>query len=438
MPCRRLAAASMIGTLLVTTAISRAQHISAFDKVRTEDMLKEIQGDVRKNYYDPGLHGLDWDTEVRATKQKIDESPSLNMAMSHIAALLDKLKDSHTFFLLPPRPYKHQFGYSESIIGNRCFIERVRPDSDAEKKGLRVGDEVLAINGYVPTRANLWKMQYVFRGLRPQANLTLDLETPEGTGKKLSIDANIVQIPMIDNSVDYFYQQLRLSEANRENQPKPLLDLGAGVAIFKYSGFAQNEAGIDRILNELKPYQAIILDLRGNSGGSVETLKWFLGAFFGGPIIIADRVTRKPGDRRPMITKAHESTYLRAKLVVLIDSRSASAAEIFARTIQIQKRGTVVGDVSSGSVMEAIHKNYRSGPDVAAFYGASITEADVIMPDGKSIEGVGVTPDVLVLPTGAELAAHRDPVIVRAAELCGITITPEKAGRLYPDFWPKQ
>jgi C-terminal processing protease CtpA/Prc len=83
-------------------------------------------------------------------------------------------------------------------------------------------------------------------------------------------------------------------------------------------------------------------------------------------------------------------------------------------------------------------KKYRSRPDVAAFYGASITEADVIMPDGKSIEGVGVTTDVLVLPTGAELAAYRDPVIVRAAELCGITITPEKTGSYIPIFWPKQ
>jgi carboxyl-terminal processing protease len=438
MPFRRLAAASIMGILLVPAAISRAQHISGFDKTRAEDMLKEIQGDVRKNYYDPGLHGLDWDAEVRATKQKIEESPSLNMAMSHIAALLDKLNDSHTFFLLPPRPYKHQFGYSESIIGDRCFIARVRPGSDAEKKGLHIGDEVLAINGYVPTRANLWKMQYVFRGLRPQPNLTLDLKTPEGAGEKLIIDANILQIPISDNAVDHFYQQLRLLESNNANQPRPLVDLGAGVAIFRYSEFAENKAGVDKILKELKPYKAVILDLRGNGGGSVETLKWFLGAFFDRPITIADRVTRKPADRKPMITKPHESTYLTAKLVVLIDSRSASAAEIFAKTIQIQKRGTVVGDVSSGSVMEAVHKDYHSGPDVAAFYGASITEADVIMPDGKSLEHFGVTPDVLVLPTGAELAARRDPVIVRAAELCGIVITPEKAGTLYPDFWPKE
>ena len=57
------------------------------------------------------------------------------------------------------------------------------------------------------------------------------------------------------------------------------------------------------------------------------------------------------------------------------------------------------------------------------------------MPDGKSFEHVGVTPDVLVLPTAGDLAARRDPVIAKAAELAGATITPEKAGSRYPDVW---
>jgi len=139
-----------------------------------------------------------------------------------------------------------------------------------------------------------------------------------------------------------------------------------------------------------------------------------------------------------MVTKPDEKRFIPAKLFVLVDSQSASAAEIFAKTIQLQKRGVILGDVSSGSVMEARRYQYTSGLDVVTFYGASITDADVIMPDGKSIERVGVTPDIVVLPTGADLAAHRDPVIAKAAELAGANITPDKAGTLYPDVWPKQ
>lgn len=139
-----------------------------------------------------------------------------------------------------------------------------------------------------------------------------------------------------------------------------------------------------------------------------------------------------------MITKPNESHDAPAKLIVLIDSQPASAAEIFAKTIQLQKRGIVLGDVSSGSVMESQRYRYASGLDRVAFYGASITDADVIMPDGKSLEHVGVTPDVLVLPTAADLATRRDPVIAKTAEVAGATISPEKAGALYPDVWPKQ
>jgi C-terminal processing protease CtpA/Prc len=63
------------------------------------------------------------------------------------------------------------------------------------------------------------------------------------------------------------------------------------------------------------------------------------------------------------------------KLIVLLDSRSASAAELFARVVQIEKRGAVVGDVSSGRVMEAKHYTYREGVYQVLFYGASITDA---------------------------------------------------------------
>lgn len=439
MPSRKLVfVLAVLVILCAAPNIAFAQHLSGFDKSRVEGMLNEIQKDIRKHYYDPNLHGLDWDAEVRAAKQKIDDSPSLNMAMSHLAALLDKLNDSHTFFLPPPRPYTHDFGYYESMVGDRCYITRVRPGSDAEKKGVHVGDEVLAINGFTPLRENLWKMHFVYRALRPQPSLDLDLKSPTGTERTFTVAAKEVQYPRVANILDYIFDQTRLAQSYRSIENKPLVGLGSGVAIFKYQGFSESEDGVDKILKELKPYNAVILDLRGNGGGAVVTLKWFLSGFFENSIRIGDRVTRDIKDHTPMVTKPEEKRYVPAKLFVLVDGQSASAAEIFAKTIQLQKRGIILGDVSSGSVMESRRYQYTSGMDVATFYGASITDADVIMPDGKSLERVGVIPDILVLPTGADLAAHRDPVIAKAAELAGATISPERAGSLYPDVWPQQ
>ena len=62
----------------------------------------------------------------------------------------------------------------------------------------------------------------------------------------------------------------------------------------------------------------------------------------------------------------------------------------------------------------------------------NLTRADVIMSDGKSIEHVGVIPDELIIPTGADIANFRDPVMSRALAILGSDLGPEEAGRLFP------
>jgi hypothetical protein len=62
------------------------------------------------------------------------------------------------------------------------------------------------------------------------------------------------------------------------------------------------------------------------------------------------------------------------------------------------------------------------------YYGTSITIADVIMPDNKILEKVGVIPDEVVLPGAADIAARRDPLLARVAASAGIQLSPEKAG----------
>ncbi|MFY9607231.1 MAG: hypothetical protein WAU45_01290, partial [Blastocatellia bacterium] len=64
-------------------------------------------------------------------------------------------------------------------------------------------------------------------------------------------------------------------------------------------------------------------------------------------------------------------------------------------------------------------------------------DADLIMSDGRSLERIGVTPDETLLPTAADIAAKRDPVLARAADVVGFQLSPEKAGGLFPIEWRK-
>ena len=123
---------------------------------------------------------------------------------------------------------------------------------------------------------------------------------------------------------------------------------------------------------------------------------------------------------KPQIAKTSGKDTFTGKVVVLIDSKSGSAAELFARLMQIEKRGVVIGDVSAGVVMQSRSYAQRWESTPSYLYGASITNADVIMTDGKSLEHVGVIPDELLIPTAEDMAANRDPVLARAAELMGV------------------
>ena len=426
---------SLVSGLVAQPQESRLSHISGVDRDNATSMMEMIAGDVKKHYYDPTFHGVDWDARVKEAKTRIDNSPSLNAALSHIAGALDALNDSHTYFLPPARPYRHDYGFQMQMIGNRCWVIRVRAQRDAESQGVKPGDEVLAINGYAPNRDIFWKMMYVNKVLRPKPLIQLALRNPSGVERQLDIAAKMeskgAQVKDLMDSLDDLAREGE--DYYLSGRPR-WVELG-DLVIIKIPEFSFSESEAADLIGKARKHKALILDLRSNGGGAEDSLKSLLGIIFDHDITIGDRVRRN--DRKTLIAKSHHNPYS-GKLAVLVDSNSASASELFARIVQLEKRGTVLGDHSSGSVMEAKHYGYHTGFTVMALFGASITEANLIMTDGNSLEHVGVTPDETVLPTADDLASGRDPVLARAAEVLGFKVSPVEAGKFFPYEWPKE
>jgi C-terminal processing protease CtpA/Prc len=419
----------------------RSQQMTGFERERALQMLDDIAHDVQKHYYDPTFHGMDWNAKVLEEKQKIKQETSLNMSLAHVAAALDSLNDSHTFFLPPSRPYHHNYGFQMEAIGNRCYIARVRPGSDAEAKGVKRGDEVLAVDGWHPEREILWKWNYRYNTLRPVSGLRLALRDPGGHESQVDVAAKFRETKRVadltlSNGGGDIWDVIREQETQEHLMRARIEEMGDALMILKVPEFLFNQDEVDRWAGKARKHHALIIDLRGNPGGAVDTLKYLVGDIFEDEVKIADRVGRK--DQKPEVAKSRGEKAFTGKVVVLVDSRSASAAELFARIVQLQKRGVVIGDRSSGSVMEARRYSYHVGSDVVVFFGASITESDLVMSDGRSLEHTGVTPDEIVLPTAADLASGRDPVLSHAAATLGVKLSPEEAGKLFPFEWPPE
>ena len=430
--------AASISVVAMTFNFANAQGLSKLDRQSAEQMLKTISGDVEKHYYDPKIHGVDWNAKVAEFKQRIDSANSMNAALTMVAAALDTLNDSHTFFLPPVRPYLHDYGWKIQMIGDRCYVTEVRPNSDAESKGVKPGDEVLTVNGFTPTVDDMWKMNYLFNVLRPQPGLNIVVQTPSGQQRSVAIMAKIRQFKRVldvtgENDAADIWQLIRQEETADHLSRARWVEHG-DVMILKFPEFSDwSNSEIWDMLKKARDHKALIIDLRGNSGGSVDTLEQVISHIFDHDVKVADRVERN--STKPEVVKTNHHDQIPSKLIVLVDRESASASEIFARLVQIEKRGIILGDHTAGAVMEAKDYSYSSGMDTVSYYGASITEADLVMSDGKSLEHVGVMPDEMILPTAADLASGRDPVLSRAVAIAGENLDPQAASKLFPYEW---
>jgi hypothetical protein len=102
------------------------------EQYQISGILRDAYNDVKKYYYDPKMHGLDWDARYKQYTAKIGTTRNLGEGFRLVAAFLGGLKDSHVFFMPPERNNQYDPGYKIELVGNDGFITQIRPKSDAE------------------------------------------------------------------------------------------------------------------------------------------------------------------------------------------------------------------------------------------------------------------------------------------------------------------
>ena len=387
-------------------------------------MLRRTRADVEKYYYDPKFHGVDLDATLAAAQQRLKTAATLADAFSIVSDFVQRLDDSHTVFVPPTAGRGVDYGWQMAMVGDRALITEVEAGSDAAARGLSPGDRVLLLNADAPSRTNAMRLGYYYRYIRPQARQRVAVLKPDGSAVTVDV-ASRLRGKAVVNDGDVVSELDELLARGRDRGAA----IGDTALVWKMAVFARPES-VDEMMAKVARPQTLVLDLRGNGGGSVTALQELVSRCFDRDVVVAVE-TRRAGKSARTLARPAKSPFT-GRLIVLVDSRSASAAEMFARIVQLERRGVVLGDRTAGAVMRSrLLTHQAQSMTSTAFYGTAVTVADVRMSDGGSLEKAGVEPDEIVLPTQADLASGRDPLLARAIELAGGSLTPEEAGRLF-------
>jgi carboxyl-terminal processing protease len=270
-------------------------------------------------------------------------------------------------------------------------------DAPASKAGIQVGDIITALNGKPVQWLSLKDAVEQMRGA-PNSTITLTIKR-EGVDKPLEISMQrevihlqVVSQRMERDNIGY----VRLSEFNEEAEA----GLKQAVALLR------QQAG-----GNLK---ALVLDLRNNPGGLLNQAVAISGDFVAQGEIVSTRARHTEGAE--WLSAKGADILGGAPLVVLINGGSASSSEIVAGALQDRHRAVLVGTRSfgKGSVQTMI--------PVPGNGAIRLTTARYYTPSGRSIQGLGIAPDVPVAESREDVpnfGAEREADLNRALKNVG-------------------
>lgn len=344
-----------------------AEEYDAVQRYRRLDQVRDILMD---QYYKP-----------------LDEEQLITGAIRGMTAAVG---DVYTFYYTPEELDRVNEEDQGRYMGIGVLIERseegyievirVYADSPAELAGLKVGDLIYSVDGELVGGLRGKNFEDGVKDIRGAENTTVrlgilrDKETFEVDVMRANVNISYANYELIGDDIGY-------------------------VSITQFTGDAADR--FDEALGYFKGHNAkgMIIDLRSNPGGLLTEVNR-----------IADRILPKGiivyiQDRNGVRTDYYsDEDMYDIPVVVLVNRRSASASEILAAAVQALDRGKVVGVTTYG---KGVVQTLKTFEDDGA--GMQLTTASYYDAKGRSINGVGVTPDVEVVLEGERIPVDPDP-----------------------------
>ena len=372
-------------------------------------VFDRVWNEVRGQYYDPDLHGVDWNAARRTWRPVALAAVDDRALYDALGEMLDLLDDDHAG-ASPPAVARRQdtlrqrraaIGVSlrPEPSGDSYLIEQVRPGSPAAEAGVTAGWKLITGEGA------LWTPE---QDIAEGQAVSLSLVDTDGAARPLTL------IPRMMEPTPAFVA----------DRSRP------GLLVLTVDGF---EPGLGRWMGEqlenLPPETDVVIDLRGNPGGRLAEADAVLSCFLPRDRLWAAR-TGRSGRRVDLRTGGgcgDLTEPVANDVAVLVDANSRSAAELTPAALQEAGRAVVVGAPTAGSVLISQETRLPDGGRL------SLSRADFVTAGGIRLEKRGVTPDVAAPLTPEDQRAGRDPGLDAAlAAMAGTRAEPAMALRATP------
>jgi carboxyl-terminal processing protease len=423
-PPRSAAALTAAFVLIVMAAtgtprLVQAQFSTSFERGQAMASFEQVWTVIRDTHWQDAPGGLDWDAIRREFEPRIAASSNVDEVRELLSEMLGRLDQSH-FGIIPQLVYddldparggQHVTGIDVRMLGEEAVVTEVVPGSPAEAAGVRPGWVLLAL-GSREIEAMMGPLQEIAR----QRGLRLDLVLTSSLRQRLSGAANSsVALSFLDQNGEVVDLEVptvppRGALVGFGNLPPMAVwyeDRRYGdVTYVRFSAFLDVPRimpSFERSVRDCDPCAGIIIDLRGNPGGIAAMAMGMTGFLTSEPGLELGTMHMRDVELRFAVNPRRDP--FEGPVAVLIDSSSASTAEIFAGGLQDLGRARIFGTTSAGAALPSVIERLPNGD------GFQHAIANYVSAGGQELEGRGVRPDEIVELDRRALLNAADPVL---------------------------